>query len=183
MDVRTRKFTVTEYYDMWERGYFEGQRVQLINGEIVEMAPQSNPHAWVVVRVRNALQRAFPEDAYSVLTQSPLALDESNHPEPDAFVVKGSLESLEALGHPTTAELVVEVAKSSLSFDRRQKGPMYAQAGIAEYWILNLANRTLEVRRNPVGKTYKDLKIYKPGESVSPLAMKSKKIKVGELLP
>jgi Uma2 family endonuclease len=184
MDVRTRRFNVTEYYDMWRRGYFEGQRVQLINGAIVEMAPQNDPHSLSVMLARTVLTRAFGLDDYAIFSQQPLALDPANHPEPDVFVVEGSAQEVASrAGHPTSALLVVEVAHSSLAFDRRQKAPMYARAGITEYWIVNLVDRTLEVRRSPVGKTYNGRKVYKAADSVTSPAMKSRKIKVADLLP
>jgi Uma2 family endonuclease len=131
---------------MAEIGMFEGQRVELIYGEIIEMSPQNNPNALTVAIVTGWLVRSLGED-YTVRCQLPVVASDDTEPEPDFAVLAGSPESQRE--HPTTALLVIEVADSSLAHDRR-KGDIYASRGVSDYWILNLVDRQAEVFRSPV---------------------------------
>jgi len=186
--VQRRKFSKAEYYRMAEMGFFNGQRVELIDGEVILMSPQEAGHATAVELVARILEKAFGE-GYHVRDQKPLDLGEGHEPEPDAAVVIGSPRDY-AQAHPKTAVLVVEVALSSVEYDRSEKGSLYAKAGIPEYWLLNLRDRRLEVFREPVpmpdqkfGFGYKSMRIYLPDETVSPLAKPDTKIKVADMLP
>jgi Uma2 family endonuclease len=124
-----------------------------------------------------------------VRLQLPLALDEHSEPEPDVAVVAGAIRDyLEA--HPRMAALVVEVADSSLRLDRRFKAAIYARAGLPEYWIADLAQRALEVHRDPgppaegaEDPTYRSLEILRPPAVVTPLAAPAARIAVADLLP
>ncbi len=186
--IQRRKFSKAEYYRMAEMGFFNGQRVELIDGEVILMSPQEAGHATAVELVVRVLERAFGE-GYHVRDQKPLDLGEGQEPEPDAAVVVGSPRDY-AQAHPKTAVLVVEVALSSVDYDRVVKGSLYAKSGIPEYWLLNLRDRRLEVFREPVsmpeqifGFGYKSVRIYLPEETVSPLAKPDAQIKVADLLP
>ena len=186
--VQRRKFSKAEYYRMAEMGFFNGQRVELIDGEVILMSPQEAGHATAVELVARILEKAFGE-GYHVRDQKPLDLGEGHEPEPDAAVVIGSPRDY-AQAHPKTAVLVVEVALSSVDYDRVVKGSLYAKSGIPEYWLLNLRERRLEVFREPVpmpeqifGFGYKSMRIYLPDETVSPLAKPDAKIKVADMLP
>jgi Uma2 family endonuclease len=156
-------------------------RLQLIQGEIVEMAPQSAGHATSVRRLQKALEGAFG-DGYEVRPQLPLALTEASEPEPDIAVVEGSLEDFRQQ-HPARAVLVVEVADSTLSFDKGRKRAMYAAAGVPEYWILNLVDGVLDVYREPRGSTYAAAQRLGPDDRVSPHAAPGRHLRVGDLLP
>ena len=121
--------------------------------------------------------------------QGPLALDDESEPEPDVAVVPGSFRDYLA-GHPSRPVLVVEVSESSLNLDRRHKGSLYARAGLADYWIVNLANRVLEVYREPAadaaasfGWRYSSAEVLGREASVSPLALPDGRIDVADLLP
>ncbi|MCX7777155.1 MAG: Uma2 family endonuclease, partial [Armatimonadetes bacterium] len=118
--IKRRKFTKAEYYRMAEMGFFSGQKVELIDGEVVLMAPQEAEHAVAAELVLRVLERAFG-GGYHVRAQKPLDLGEHYEPEPDAAVVKGSPRDY-IQAHPKTAVLVVEVALSSVDYDRFVKG-------------------------------------------------------------
>src|SRR5581483_4899655 len=122
------------------------ERVELVDGEIVVMSPQGTRHMAVVRLIARALEKAFGE-GHDARTQGPLAVGPFSEPEPDVAVVVGSPDDY-LDEHPTTAILVVEVSDSSLMLDRRKAG-IYAQAKIREYWIANLVEGVLEVRRKP----------------------------------
>jgi Uma2 family endonuclease len=146
-----RRFTVDEYHRMIETGILgTHDHVELIDGWIVEMSPIGPPHTTCVSLVHAALQECRLV-GWTVRVQSPVTMITSE-PEPDVAVVRGGIRDY-GDHHPAGPEiaLVIEVADTSLQFDRQQKRSQYAMAGIAEYWIVNLADRCLEVHRDPAG--------------------------------
>ena len=171
---------------MGEMGWFNGQRVELIEGRIVEMPPQKEDHYATILRVQDALRNVFPA-GHVVRPQGPLAFGTRSEPEPDIAVVKGEVRDF--VDHPTTAVLVVEVSGTTLRFDRR-KGGLYARANVPEYWIINLGDREIEVRREPMaddtkpfGHAYRTTVTFKGGDLISPLAVPAANIAVSDLLP
>lgn len=149
-----RRFTVDEYHRMIETGILgENDRVELVDGWIIEMSPIGPPHMICVQLVASALDHHLPA-GWTVRSQGPITLPTSE-PEPDVTVVRGGIRDY-SKRHPGGADigLVVEVADTSLQFDRFQKGPQYAAAGISEYWIVNLAQRCVEVYRGPAAGKY-----------------------------
>jgi Uma2 family endonuclease len=186
MTVRTKLWTREEYDRLVAAGAFApDSRIQLINGEIVEMTPQGAAHATALRCLQKSLESVF-SSGYDVRTQLPLALvgDPMSEPEPDIAVVPGSIEDYRER-HPGTAVLVVEVADSSLDYDRGCKLRMYARAGIPEYWILNLGDRILEVYRDPdrVPETYRAVTKLQANEHAAPLSFPAAHIQVSALLP
>ena len=180
------KITREMYRRMAELGLFEGKRVELIEGEVLEISPVSPRHFASGDRIQRLFNTIFHE-GFWVRFQGPLTLGESE-PEPDIAVVSGTPESYEE-AYPTTAVLVVEIVDASLHYDRTYKLSLYARAGIPEYWIVNLKERVLEVYRNPIplgetmfGHGYKLREILRPGETVHPLAKPDAAIAVSELL-
>src|SRR3954468_9558284 len=128
----TRKWNRDEYYQMADLGLFQDQRVELIEGEIVEMAPQKDNHAGSVSLVHRALSHAFG-DGFWVRMQMPLTLNDQSEPEPDVSVVPGGeRDYMRGAGHPRGALLVVEVSDTTLSYDRERKASLYAAAGIED---------------------------------------------------
>jgi Uma2 family endonuclease len=111
-----------------------------------------------------------------------LALDPSSEPEPDLSVVVGSWKDYRET-HPSSAVLVVEVADTSLEYDRDRKGSLYARARIADYWIINLPEQCVEVYRDPEQGIYRSRRRFMPGEKISPLAAPDATINVADLLP
>ena len=171
-----------EYERMVSFGIFHPEaRVELIDGELVEMTPQSSHHATAIRLVEDALREACPQ-GYDVRVQMPLAIDPDSEPEPGIAVVSGSPRDYRD-AHPSTAVLIVEVADSSLPLDRERKKNMYGRNGIPEYWILNLPDGCLEVYRNPLGGFYHSLIVRHSQEAVSPLFCPLKNIGISELLP
>lgn len=184
-EPQLRPWTRREYHDAAERGWFEGQRVQLIKGEVIQMPPMGHAHAKAVTKTRQALERAFGPSHW-VRQDFPLSLPAESEPEPDVAVVAGSMDDY--TDHPTTALLVVEVADSTLRHDRRLAG-LYASAGITEYWIVNLQDQRLEVYRQPVadeaaefGHAYAERLVLGPGDHASPIGRPQARIGVSELL-
>jgi Uma2 family endonuclease len=185
--LEVRRWTRREYDRMVELGILgENDLVELIDGEIVRMVPQGEPHAIAVRRTHIALQQAFGSERY-VQVQLPIAPDKVSEPEPDLAVLPRS--GLEFECHPATALLVVEVALSSLRFDRKRKGGLYARARIPEYWIVNLKLGRLEVYRDPepdpeadLGWRYRTVRSLTPAEEIVPLGT-DQRIAVADLLP
>ena len=148
LGVQTKRWTRAEYERLLRHGVLgEDDHVQLIDGEIIELAPQGPPHATAVSLIHRALQDAYGP-AYHVRVQLPLILSPSSEPEPDLVVVRGDPRDY-ADRHPSTAALLVEVADTTGNFDRNRKGPMYAAAGIPEYWVVDLPARAVHVYRDP----------------------------------
>lgn len=187
--LQLRRWMREDYYKMGDAGIFApGERVELIEGEIVKMTPQKSPHASAVRYVQETLRGVFGE-GFDVRPQLPLSLGEDSEPEPDGAVVRGSIATY-VRAHPRTALLVVEVSETTLELDRGPKGAMYAKAAIPEYWILNLIERVLEVYRDPgpvvPGSSeyrYRWVRRVEAGESVRPLAAPEREIRVADLLP
>ncbi|MGH7171892.1 MAG: Uma2 family endonuclease [Gemmataceae bacterium] len=181
-----RRWTREEYYQMGDLGLFHGQRVELIEGEIMVLSPQNWPHTSTVDRVGEALRRVLGT-GFWVRMQFPLNLSTSD-PEPDVSVVAGRFEDYS--DHPTTAVLIVEVSESTLAYDRSRKASLYARAGIADYWIVNLVDHQLEVRRDPqpdpsqpYGHSYASVTTLVPPAVVNPLAAPKVSLAVADLLP
>lgn len=179
---RPHRFRRTEYDRMAEAGIFESDlRLELIEGEIVEMTPQSTRHFTAVRLIEEALRAAFGA-GYDVRTQGPLAVDEQSEPEPDLAVVSGAPRDYRD-EHPRTALLVVEVAESSLCFDRIRKKRLYARSGIPEYWILDIKGGRLEVHRHCQGDDYAEKQTLGSGDTLSLLAATNARVAVADLLP
>jgi hypothetical protein len=147
---RRRLWTRKEYYRLSDLGFFNEQRVELIGGVVILRPQQSNRYAVSVTLTAEALQGAFGP-GYWVRTLASLDLSRWSVPDPELAVVEGAPRShANDTGNPRTALLVVEVGETTLRFDRGRKGSLYARSGIADYWILNLVDRQLEVYRDPV---------------------------------
>jgi Uma2 family endonuclease len=187
-EPRPRLWTRDEYYRMGELGWFNGQKAELLEGEVVVTSPQGPLHFSTLQRVGRVLAVLLPA-RYDVRSQGPLDLGPHSEPEPDVAVVDACPDGY-ASAHPQTALLIVEVSDTTLASDRARKGSLYARAGIAEYWIVNLVDRQLEVYRNPrpnpaqrYGHEYADSTILTPADSVSPLCEPSVVIAVADLVP
>jgi Uma2 family endonuclease len=184
--VQPRRWTKEEYYRLGELGFFRGQKVELIEGELMVHAPQNPAHADRIDRIGDALRAAFGP-GYRVRCQLPIDLGQPTESEPDYAVV---LDQNYQTAHPTSAELIVEVADTSLAYDRFRKGSLYACSGIRDYWIVNLVDNQVEVYRDPVpdpaaphGWRYSSRIELHAGDSVSPLALPQTAIAVADLLP
>lgn len=189
LEAAIRRWTRVEYERLIDKGVFApGERLELIDGLLLVAEPQSAYHFTTVRLVALALAQAFGE-GWDVRTEGPIALDDDSEPEPDVAVVRGSLRDY-LTAHPADPVLVVEVALTSLAFDRERKASLYARAGRPEYWIVNLVDRVLEVRREPArsasapyGWHYRGVEVSGTGDAVFPLAAPSARIAVADLLP
>jgi Uma2 family endonuclease len=172
----------SEYERIVDAGGFDPEsRLELLDGEIIEISAQKSAHATAVDLVEDTLRQCFSTGFY-IRGQKPIALDETSEPEPDLAVVTGSIRDY-VDSHPRTAVLIVEVSDTTLAFDRARKIPAYARNGINEYWILNLRDRVLEVHRDPVGESYQQRLVLAEEDSVSPLGAPDTRIAVGDMLP
>ncbi len=187
--IKTRRWSRVEYERLIEKGIFlPDDRIELLAGELVVREPQKTPHAAGIQLVEDALRQAFGP-GWAVRVQLPVALDDESEPEPDVAVVPGRpRDYLDA--HPSRPVLVVEVAESSLALDRDYKGSLYARAGLADYWILNLVDGVLEVYRHPApsseapfGWIYDEVRSLGAADLISPLAAPEARIPVAALLP
>src|SRR5574341_650191 len=183
--IRTRRWTRQQYDRLIGTGFLqEDDPIELITGRLVVAEPQRDPHARAVELGAEALRLALGRGA-RIRVQLTIALDPDSEPEPDVSVVRGSPRDAPP-GHPTTAALVVEVADASLRLDRGPKARVYARAGIAEYWIVNLLDRSREVHRNPRGggrAAYATVQALGVEAAVAPLAAPGSRIGVADLLP
>lgn len=180
------RWTVDEYYQMYEQGLFYGRRVELIKGEIFEMSPRLSPHATSIQLALKLLTEIFGK-GFVVRPQMPMSFSKIDEPEPDVAVVEGSIRGFTE-AHPTTAVLLVEVALTSLRFDRTKKLKLYAENRIPDYWIVNLKQRRLEVFRQPMTTEggvfdYVEKLILAEDEFISPLERPDVSIKVADMLP
>jgi len=175
---------------MAELGFFNSERVEFIAGEIVAMAAQSDWHLMAIDLMRMQLELALGPNFY-IRAQGTLNLAPLGVLDPDIAVIAGSLASRFGVRTPaTTALLIVEVSETTLADDRVRKASLYAAAGIADYWIVNLVDAVLEVRRDPrvdataeFGMSYGSLATLQRSDDVSPLAMPNSRIAVNALFP
>jgi Uma2 family endonuclease len=183
-----RRWKRVEYERLVGLGVFHGEPIELIGGQLVVAEPQYPYHASAINAVDYAVRAILPP-GWIVRTQSPVSLDDESEPEPDLVVVAGRPADYRQ-AHPARAVLVVEVAESSLDFDRRHKGSLYARAGIQDYWIVNLVDRALEVDRDPgpdpsalYGWRYRSVTTLTAPAGIAPLAFPASQIAVADLLP
>jgi Uma2 family endonuclease len=182
------RWTKEEYHKMAELGMFEGRRAEFLEGEIIETPAMISPHAASLTLADNELRKVFTKD-FVTRNQMPLNFGEDFETVPDLAVVKGTARDY-FQEHPKTAELVIEISDTTLSYDRNRKASLYAKFGIQDYWVLNLKNRTLEIYRRPAedentfyGFGYGEKITFDETQEISPLAAPEAKIKVADLLP
>lgn len=154
-EPRRHRLTVADYYRMGEVGILAPDaRVELIDGEIIDMPPIGSTHVSTVLELDHLLKRAVEGHAL-VLVQSPIALGDRSAPQPDIALLRPRADYYQsALAQPTDVLLIVEVAQSSLSFDRDVKIPLYAKHGIPEVWSIDVLHGTLTRYRTPLRGAY-----------------------------
>ncbi|MGH7332237.1 MAG: Uma2 family endonuclease [Candidatus Rokuibacteriota bacterium] len=182
-----RRWTRGEYERLVDLGMFHGEPLELIGGQLVVAEPQGSYHSSGLGAAADALRAALPP-GWLLRVQMPVALDDDSEPEPDLALVSGAWADYRD-AHPARPALVVEASASSLDFDRRDKGSLYARGGVPDYWILNLVDRSLEVYREPVPDpsapyrwSYRSVERLAPPAVVSPLALPSARVAVRDLL-
>jgi Uma2 family endonuclease len=168
-----------EYDKLAELGEFGDERVELLYGTVVRMSPKGPAHESVSQRMNRAFVRLFDCRA-SVRIQSPFAASDGSEPEPDlALVPLGDYPD----AHPTSAHLLVEIANSSLAFDRGVKAKLYAECNVPEYWIVNLVDGCVEVYTESIRGTYARVTPYRIGDRIRPLAFPEIEVSVADILP
>ncbi|WP_158502151.1 Uma2 family endonuclease [Vitiosangium sp. GDMCC 1.1324] len=177
-----RRFRLDEYHRLIDVGVLgEDERVELLEGVIVETTPQGRPHALVISRLNRFMTRALG-DTYSIRPQLPLSLGDDSEPEPDLAVVTRHEEET-AQVHPRFALLVVEVADDSLRRDRLLKGRIYARARVPEYWVVDVTGRAVEVYSDPDADAgrYRALRTLGGGETLSSAVLPGLALSVADL--
>jgi Uma2 family endonuclease len=183
MPLVLRRFTVDEYQRMGEAGVFhEDDRVELLDGRIVEMTPIGSEHAGCVKQLCQLLYAAAGR-AITVGVQDPLVLGTYSTPQPDIAVLKPRPEGYRKR-HPHADDcfLVVEVADTSVASDRSDKVPLYAHAGIPEVWLVNLPAGSIEVYRTPQAGRFTDVRTARRGETLTPLRLPAVALSVDDIL-
>ena len=179
-----RKWTVKEYHKLGEIGIFNPEeRLELIEGDIIKISAKGTVHAAATRRTATLLHNLLGNQA-AVYNKSPITLDDNSEPEPDIAVVR--IDPFDyATHHPTPSEvyLIIEVADSSLTFDREIKAKIYARSGIADYWVLNVGDRQLHVFREPTENGYQSEVILGETASISPIEFPAFNIAIQAMLP
>jgi Uma2 family endonuclease len=178
-----RRFSVDEYHQMAAAGILsEDDPVELIEGEIVEMPPMGSPHAACISRLTHILV-AQAGNLAAVRVQLPVRLDERSEPEPDLALVKSGADSY-ASAHPGPDDVlsVIEVADTTLHYDRSVKGPLYARAGLPAYWLVDLVHGRVDVHREPVDGRYRTVRAFRRGERATLEALPGIDIAVDDVL-
>ncbi len=167
-----RKFTIDEYHRLVDLGFFtENDRIELIRGEIIEMAPKRTPHSVCNSQLWKQLYELIGKQA-EIRVQEPIILPSNSEPEPDVVIAKKKNDNYIS-AHPTVADiiLIIEISDSTIQYDRETKLPLYAEAGINYYWIVNLVKNYLEVYSNPFVDNqnkfnYRNKTIVLPNENI-----------------
>lgn len=180
-----KRWTRRECEFLVQSGLLTG-RYELVNGEVISKTGQNPPHAYVIRRLVTWLATAFGDDRVSI--QLPIdvaqADNEVNEPEPDASVLARPADNfLSGNPGPSDLLLVIEVADTTVRFDLRSKAALYARAGIADYWVIDLPGRRIVVHRRPSPEGYSEVLEYSESETVSPLSRPDAGVPVTDLLP
>jgi Uma2 family endonuclease len=181
--VEKRVFNVNEYHLMSEAGILsDGDRVELIEGEIINLSPVGKSHAACVKRLNSVLNRKAG-DAITISVQDPIQLDKYSEPQPDIALLKPRADFYaQQLPAVEDVLLIIEVADSSVEYDRNVKLPLSAKAGIFEIWLANLREDQIEACSQPVNGVYQNTRIIKRGDALSPAALPSLVLSVDEIL-
>jgi Uma2 family endonuclease len=172
-----RRLSRREYDRLVERGRFDDERIELLRGRLVTMGPQGVPHSTMTARLAQRLIRALDE-SYDVRMHSPYAASDDSEPEPDISV---SRRRRRARKHPSKALLLIEVAESSLRKDGLVKAGIYAENRAPEYWIIDLASRSVFVHTEPSRGVYRSVVQLRRKEVLRPLRLPEIELTVAEL--
>jgi Uma2 family endonuclease len=178
------RITLDEYHRMVVAGVFEPDaRIELIDGELIEMPPIDPPHASTVDRIMHQLVIRLGGRAW-VRCQNPVTLRPASEPQPDLVLARYEIQRyFDRHPEPADTLLAIEVSESSLGFDRKIKVPLYARSGIPELWLVNLVDDEIIVHRDPTEAWYASVQAYRRGETISPIAFPDVGFAVSDLLP
>lgn len=171
--VTAKRFTITEYHRLAELGFFgEDDRVELIKGEIIQMAAKGKSHSTFNRRLIRELTQLLGNRA-TLQSQDPISIPPNSEPEPDLAILRNRADDyLIDNPHPSDILLLIEISNSTLKFDQEVKLPLYAEAGVSDYWIFNLIDNSLECYSQPYQDTqgkfgYRRKLIFLPNETVN----------------
>jgi Uma2 family endonuclease len=176
-------FTAAEFESMGEAGILrKDARLELIEGEIVEMSPIGSRHAACVKFLSRFLNRAVG-DEFIVSTQDPIRLNDFSEPQPDVALLR-LRDDFYKNAHPTPADvlLVIEVADTSVEYDRQVKASLYAKAGIAEYWLVNLPDEQIEIYARPENGAYQLVTHARGPDAAESHSLASLSVSVAEVI-
>ncbi len=180
--AQRHRFSVEEYHRMGLAGLFaEDDRVELIEGEIIDMVPIGGPHVFLVNRLNRFFVRCGG-DQVVVSVQNPIRLSNHTEPEPDLVLLDPRLILSSEVPAAKAALLVIEVAASSLDYDRTVKARLYGQAGIPEYWLLDVEQRRLERYSEPSPQGYRETRLFLEGEPLGCARLPDCMLDLGDLL-
>ncbi|MGV0025720.1 Uma2 family endonuclease [Phormidesmis priestleyi] len=181
MTIITAKWTIEDYHKMIESGILDDRRVELLNGEIVEMSPERESHAHLSTRSADYL-RELLQDRVRIRAGKPITLPDNSEPEPDIAIVQ-PLGDVYFEHHPYPENIfwLIEFSNSSLAKDMEIKSKIYAKAGIPEYWVVNLKKMQLTVFRDPIDGKYQSQTTLNEGE-ITPLAFPNIAVSIKQLL-
>jgi Uma2 family endonuclease len=183
LQLLRRAFTVEDYHRMVQAGILrEDDRVELLDGEILEMAPIGSKHAACVDRLNQLFSDRVRKRAI-VRIQNPIGIGERSEPQPDLTLVRPRADFY-SQGHPGPGDilLVVEVAETSVEVDRDLKVPLYARAGIAEVWLVDLSGESIEVFQRASPQGYQEIRRVRRGDRLAPRALPDLDLVVHDLL-
>jgi Uma2 family endonuclease len=183
VQVARRIFTVDEYHRMGAAGIFsEDDRVELIEGEILQMSPIGSRHAGSVKRTARLFNYLLG-DRVIVSVQDPIVLNDFSEPQPDIALVKPR-EDFYTQSHPTATDvlLIIEIADSSVAFDHDIKLPAYARSGVPEVWLADIPAETVTAHTEPANGVYRTVRTYRRGDAITPIHFPDLSIEVANLL-
>jgi Uma2 family endonuclease len=180
-----KRWTVADYRRMSELGLLQpDERTELIEGHVLFKAAKGTSHVLALRLLSLALDVALANLPFLIITQDPIQLNDFSEPEPDCAIASGTvLDYADRHPNPSDIALLVEVADSTLKYDTQVKDKIYAQSGIADYWVLDVKSRQLHVFRNPTAKGYGSHLILAEPNQVSPLAFPSISVSLTGILP
>lgn len=181
--VAKRRFSVDEYYRLAQAGILTAdERLELLDGEVIELSAISSHDAACVRRLNAFLSRLF-RDKVIVSVRHPVHLDEFSEPQPDVALLRWR-EDFYAESHPTPPDVlvVIEVADTSVEYDRKRKLPLYARAGIPEFWLANLPEDRFEIHTEPRGDEYQSVSVVRSSETINSEAVAGLSVNVSDIL-
>ncbi|MDQ3132330.1 MAG: Uma2 family endonuclease [Acidobacteriota bacterium] len=181
--VVPKRFRVEDFRKMTEVGILpEESGWEIIDGYLIDKMSIGSKHAGTV-KILNRILTIWAEKNAIVSVQDPIHIDEYNEPEPDIALLKPR-EDFYTKSHPTPADvlLLIEVSDSTVEYDRETKKTLYAEAGIAEFWLINLKNKTIEVYTQPKNSSYYSARILESGETIESAAIENLTLTVEEIL-
>ena len=185
LDPPRKLWTRPEYDELTSTGALDQQRLELVEGELIDKMGKKRPHANSMTRLRHWLEGVFGFLFVNTEVSIDVAPEDNptNEPEPDIIVFKRADTEFTANPRPDDLHLVVEISDTTLGFDLTTKAGLYARAGIVEYWVLDIAGRRMIVHREPQSGRYISVVVYGEHESVAPLAAPESQFRVSDAFP